>query len=397
MQTRTTRRAQCLVGLAAATASAALITTAISTPANAADHATVGRIHDITPMYDKGVRPHITPATTKAAAPSIKLFHKTVTDGARTFPYTMVGKSPFNAQADPVTTVSTAIVPIKIVLSNGHTYDPTVADSCAPSSSITRTLASPLFATKKYTWGGTVVGTGQFVSIFRRAEFWPQTKPTGVNPGYQVTLAPTTLSAITVNVPAGIGAEGTLSCGTFAGIEINWWDNYVRNTLMPQLATQGVGSDDFVLFELSNVVEYITTTANCCVLGYHNAFTNPADGGVTTYGTAMFDNSHGAFDGADISVLTHEIAEWMDDPLVDGVNNNTKPWGHIGQVLGCQDNLEVGDPLSGTLQTVSLGGVTWHPQELAFFSWFYHQNPSHGVNHWFSSHGTFLADADNCT
>jgi hypothetical protein len=94
--------------------------------------------------------------------------------------------------------------------------------------------------------------------------------------------------------------------------------------------------------------------------------------------------------------MTHEIGEWMDDPLVDGVNNNTKPWGHIGQVTGCQANLEVGDPLSGTLQPTSLGGTTWHPQELAFFSWFYHQNPSLGVNGWFSSNGTFTRDADPC-
>jgi hypothetical protein len=202
---------------------------------------------------------------------------------------------------------------------------------------------------------------------------------------------------VTVNVPAGDAAEGTIACGKFAAIEISWWDAYIRNTLMPQLATQGVGSDDFVIFELNNVVEYITTTANCCVLGYHNAFTNPADGGVTTYSTSMFDNStQGEFGGADISVLTHEIGEWMDDPLVDGINNNTKPWGNIGQVTGCQTNLEVGDPLTGTLQPTKFGGVTWHPQELAFFSWFYHQNPSLGVNGWFSSHGTFTADADKC-
>ena len=28
--------------------------------------------------------------------------------------------------------------------------------------------------------------------------------------------------------------------------------------------------------------------------------------------------------------------------------NPTPKWGHIGQVSGCQSNLEVGDPLSGT-------------------------------------------------
>ena len=82
--------------------------------------------------------------------------------------------------------------------------------------------------------------------------------------------------------------------------------------------------------------------------------------------------------------------------LVNGVDNNTNPWGNIGQVSGCQTNLEVGDPLSGKLQSTRLGGKTWHPQELAFFSWFYHQRPSIGVNRWYSSNGTFTSAAAPC-
>ncbi len=70
------------------------------------------------------------------------------------------------------------------------------------------------------------------------------------------------------------------------------------------------------------------------------------------------------------------MAEWQNDP---STVNPTPAWGHIGQVTGCQSNLEVGDPLSGTSTTIKLGGFTYHPQELAFFSWFYHQKPSLGV------------------
>src|SRR3954470_19809762 len=44
--------------------------------------------------YEKGVPPHLSPAPPRAPAPSIPLFHQTVTDGATTFPYTMVGKDP---------------------------------------------------------------------------------------------------------------------------------------------------------------------------------------------------------------------------------------------------------------------------------------------------------------
>ena len=82
--------------------------------------------------------------------------------------------------------------------------------------------------------------------------------------------------------------------------------------------------------------------------------------------------------------MTHEVAEWMDDPFV---NNPTNPWGHIGQVSGCQNNLENGDPLTGTTINKTLGTFTYHVQELAFFSWFYHQTPSLGVGGKYSNKG----------
>lgn len=98
--------------------------------------------------------------------------------------------------------------------------------------------------------------------------------------------------------------------------------------------------------------------------------------------------------------MTHEVNEWQDDPTV---GNATPAWGHIGQVSGCQGNLEVGDPLSGTLEPISLGGATYHVQDLAFASWFYRHDAkvvgvsgtmgNFGVNGWFSLFGTFKSDA----
>jgi hypothetical protein len=374
-------------------ASAALIATAGTATASGTHHQ-IRRLTTLAPRFDQGVHPSFGASRASKAAPSIPLFHDSVTDGGTTFPYTMVGKDPFTQHKNGAVTVPTVVVPVVIKLANGDTFNPTVADSCAPSSSVTRVLSSPIFQTKSYTWGGTTVGTGQYVSTFRRAEFWSQTRPRGINPDLQVTLSPTTIKPITVTVPSADSAEGTISCGKLGAIEIGWWDNEVQTVLMPKLAAKGFGSSDFPVFVLSNVVEYDTTPANCCILGYHNAFTNPADGGTQTYAVAMYDNTHNAFTGIkDISALSHEVAEWMDDPLV---NNGTLPWGNIGQVVGCQANLEVGDPLSGTVKPVTLGGTTWHPQELAFFSWFYHQSPSIGVNHWYSSNGTFTTSAAPC-
>ena len=69
--------------------------------------------------------------------------------------------------------------------------------------------------------------------------------------------------------------------------------------------------------------------------------------------------------------------------------------GHLGQVPGCQGNLEVGDPLSGTTFPVTISGTTYHLQELAFFGWFYDDNI--GINGWYSTRGTFLSGAGLCS
>jgi hypothetical protein len=93
----------------------------------------------------------------------------------------------------------------------------------------------------------------------------------------------------------------------------------------------------------------------------------------------------------DTAIASHEVAEWMNDPFTI---NPTPPWGHVGQQSGCQNNLEVGDPLTGTEapRIVMPNGFTYHLQELAFFSWFFGA-PSIAINGWYSDNGTFLTDA----
>ena len=136
------------------------------------------------------------------------------------------------------------------------------------------------------------------------------------------------------------------------------------------------------------------TGGGCCILGYHSAFNS--GGNSQTYGNGDYVTD-GEFGGiSDLAVPSHEISEWANDPFV---NNPTPAWGHIGQVSGCQGNLETGDPLTGTdfavRPTKVLGGPTYHLQELAFFGWFYDDNI--GVNGWFSTRGTFTSGATLCS
>jgi|tagenome__1003787_1003787.scaffolds.fasta_scaffold20987021_2 hypothetical protein len=339
--------------------------------------------------------PHNHAQALAAGSTSVKRFTRTVSDGGTSFHVTMVGKNPFVVQTAPSTTVKTFLVPVKIILPNGDTFDPMATTPCVTqASALARTVQSPVVATRAYSLGGRALGTGQYTDIFRRAEFFTQTSPTGINPGYHVKLDTATLTALTVRVPASAAAEftTTTACGEKTGsMDINFWDNLITGTLLPSLRAQGVTETTFPIFVLRGVVMFDGSPSSCCILGYHS-FTATA-AGKQTYATADYESS-GRFAGVkDVSTLSHEVAEWQDDPFG---NNPTKPWGHIGQVAGCQNNLEVGDPLSGTNVPTATNGHTFHPQELAFFSWFYHSKPSLGVNGLFSNNGTFTAAAAAC-
>jgi hypothetical protein len=339
---------------------------------------------------------HTQPQALTAGSTSVRRFTRTVTDGGTTFHVTMVGKNPFVVQTAPSTTVKTFLVPVKIILPNGDTFDPTATTRCdTQASALARTVKSPVVASRAYSLGGTALGTGQYTDIFRRAEFFTQTSLTGINPGYHVKLNTATLPVRNVRVPVSAAAEftTTTACGEKTGaMDINFWDNLVTGTLLPSLRAQGVIETTLPIFELRGVVMFDGNPSSCCILGYH-AFAATA-AGKQTYATADYESS-GRFAGVnDVSSLSHEVAEWQDDPFD---NNPTKPWGNIGQVSGCQTNLEVGDPLSGTNVPTVTSGHTYHPQELAFFSWFYHSSPSLGVNGLFSNNGTFKTAAPACS
>jgi hypothetical protein len=353
-------------------------------------------------LYDVGIHPGITPAQARASAragTTVPEFTASVKVGAKTFTYSIVGKNPAKKVSNASTTVNAEIVPVIMKFSNGDTWTPTKTDSCDTGATpLARTQNSPIVKTQAHKFGGTSVGTVQVTNAFQRAEFWKDAKPGGINPSYGVNLAFKTLKPVTINVPIADEATASIGCGNglLGAAEINWLDNHLQTVVIPSLKSQGVGTTTFPIFLLHNFVEYIGNTSQCCVLGYHNVFSTAA--GAQTYGLAMYDNS-GFFTGSsDISALSHEVAEWQNDPNTVGPNggNPTPSWGNIGQVMGCQANLEVGDPLSGTTFKDALGGFTYHPQELAFFSWFYHQSPSLGVNGWYSDQGKFRTFAAPC-
>lgn len=380
--------------LSVAGVGAALALTAAA-PAPAQAQAGVPALQPLRALYDVGVHSDVTRAQADAAALSattFKQYKATVKVGTKRYTYVMAGKNPAKKVADPAATVKMELVPLIMKFSNGDTWDPTKTDSCDTGASpLARVQNSPLVVKQNVTWGGTSIGKVQLTDAFQRAEFWKDAKPGGINPGYNVNMSWTTVSPVTVNVPAADAVTRSTDCGNglLGEADLDWLESYVQSKVIPSL---GIGPRTIPVLLLHNFVEYIGSTSDCCELGYHAAYTTSA--GVQTYALGVYNNSD-AFGSSiiDISTLTHELAEWQNDPYW---TNPTPPWGHTGQVSGCQSTLEVGDPLSWTVYTDRFDRFTYHPQELAFFSWFYHQSPSQGVNGWYSDQDTFTKYAAKC-
>ena len=342
------------LGVAVAVA-ATVLATAVSGAGGATRATPLLRVREWNPPVSAATRAKIA-----AHAPSVPMWSHTYRAGGTKYTVSMVGKDPFVAQANPLTGVPTQIIPIKLTFTGtGHVYDPTAADpKClGGDSALSRTLGSPVFTSAKYRLGGTTVGRSQFVDAFQRANFWDQTKPSGINAGYNVTLDPTVLPTMSFSVS---GTEVKATCGRLGKVDVSSFESLLLSHLS-DFSAAGVNSRTFPLLLLSNVVFYDGQVDNCCILGFHAAIDNPYDGGVQTLAVADYDSTQQFAGIRDIGIVAHEVGEWMDDPTG---GNPTPSWGHVGQVSGCQANLEVGDPLTGTQMNVTTSGITYHPQDL---------------------------------
>jgi hypothetical protein len=335
-------------------------------------------------------------------------FTFTASKDGRNYTDTIVGSNPFASSKTSVT-IKVVIVPV-IVTIGTTTFDPTVVDSCISGASTTPLAAlqkSPIFKSVAFdgaggaghaaTMNGIDVGTTTYPDAFRRAEFWSKVGGTKYHTRFSVTtLAPWTISAATV-ASLGGGNVLTTGCASLGVLNSSSLVNYISNTVIPSIT--GITPTTFAIFLMKDVVTTSSSSLNClqgCVIGYHGAQGSP----VQTYAVMDYDTTRGFWNSpgiTDISICTHEVGEWMDDPLV---TNPTPPWGGIGQVSGCQSNWEVGDPLTGTdFPAITMpDGVTYHPQELAFWSWYYNASnvPSIGAGGKFSSNGTFSGPSKAC-
>ena len=314
---------------------------------------------------------------------------KSPLDGV-TYNVSMVGSSPY---ASPPVNTNVTYVPIVVRLhypknlANGVAvvFDPSRTGNCDTSTPQGRFFNSPLFQPNTFISNGVNVTAGmtggaQLESAFQRANFWSAVHGTK----YGVTLVKSQPAAIVVDYTASFADDSVVGVSSqcvsgkinpLGLMDINEYDALVQ-TLAAKYATPT--QVPVVLAYNVVLVDYPGGLGNCCIIGYHNAI--PVTGGTQLYAVGTYVDP-GIFNGiSDIGAWSHELGELIDDPFVQSIagvpggftNDLTPSWGHLGQVSGCQNNLEDGDPLTGTQYAVTgVGQFVYHYQDLAFVDWFY--------------------------
>jgi hypothetical protein len=307
---------------------------------------------------------------------SVPYFSGSFTLNGTTYPYTMVGRDPHRSAT---TFVNTSLLPVSIVFdeyadANGN---PIVIDATPDIQPVT---TGPDFVPFKYTSGNT-----QFGDAVQRAEFW-----NAMLPGWHTILRqPRMLKGITIEVPVGAAKLYQTTSGSyFTLLDANFF--FSQFNTIAQMA-------DFHWNELAimltpGVLLYQGDPSNCCILGFHTAWDAQNPEGLADTGPERFAQTFawaawvdpGIFpDGSfgDVTGLSHEISEWMNDPFV---NNATENWAFPGtNGQQCQNNLETGDPVEVTAHPgfpVTLHGFTYHPQTEALLQWFSRKTPSDAID-----------------
>jgi hypothetical protein len=318
-----------------------------------------------------------------------------------TYGYNMVGADPYNCSGSACSvTVETDIIPI-IVNVGGLTF--------SGSNVLAATLASPQFTNNNYSStpaatdanyargaGGPLSNLGagvQLQDVTMRSQF---------NKGgsYHLILHPNVKPAVTINVPQNQGTLLQSGRGVvFADVNISWWASQIKN-----LETQA-DPTHLPLYLTDDVLLHIGPDIfNCCVIGFHGTKAR-GNGGAKSNGNAVvqtfawasymspgiYARPNGGANWAlqDIHAISHEIAEWGDDPFV---NNLVEPWlTPTAPQYGCTNILETGDPVvdigfamgTNTFRQGPnpVGGGTsadgyYHPEDEVFLPWFMRTAPN---------------------
>ncbi len=329
------------------------------------------------------------------------------------WPYSMVGAAP---ETGRTTQINAPIIPVTVELLDAAGHVGKTSTGAPLRLPVTNTIVdavkrSPIFDNFSYT-----SGKGQFNDQLMRTQFWNRFNHHGDDHhgddddedvgGWHTLLRPNVKSTRVMRLPQGSyffaeNPDGT--CCAFVLVDINpFIDRLFPPT--PTDTTTVIGAAehagdmttrDISTLLFNNVFLFDGSLGNCCILGFHSYDLEPGDARngnrerrfVMDF-ASWISNGLFSFGFEDITAFSHEMSEIFADPFVD---NFTPWWLSIDPFFGnalCQNDLENGDVvevLSGNpVHAIPLHGRTYHPQNVALFSWFAFQSPSTARNQAYS-------------
>jgi hypothetical protein len=304
-------------------------------------------------------------------AHSIPHWAGSYTLGGTTYPYIMAGHDPREGEE---TWIENTIVPVSLIFdeyadANGNPLHVDVTPN------LKQVESSPNYRRAQYGTGFT-----QFTDAVQRAEFWNVKGPEW----HTLLEQPRVQPGITLEIP--VGAAQVLAAPDGAIITL-LDQNFFFSQFNTIIQLADFHYNELAIMLTPNVFLTDGNPADGFILGFHDAWDaqNP-EAFLPDPGTAKYVQTFawaswiepGVFGGgfSDVTGLSHEIAEFTNDPFVD---NATENWAFPGYPTYCQNNLETGDPVE-VLPTagfpVAIDGYTYHPQTEALLQWFSQEVPS---------------------
>jgi hypothetical protein len=350
---------------------------------------------NVKPMYTHvgGADPLVTDLT-------VPHWFNTYVDGSngKTYGYNMVGVDP---ATNATSTVPVDIIPLNISFAADGGF-PLNGTDVVPS-----TVASPIFQSNDYstvtdsTSGAgplSAANVGQYEDAIMRSQF------NKVGSAYHLNFGtPNVWAPVTFNVPRNQGFIAGGDTFLVGLVNVSWFSGQLNN-LMKQL---NLDPTHLPIFLTNNTMLYIgpdpSKPGTCCIIGYHGAahstgsgtgrvHSNSGSQPLQTFAYAAYtapgtfgddkDPATGGYWIKDIHALSHEIAEWGDDPFV---NNAVNPWlTPTAPQYGCTGVLETGDPVVGigfkigtnTFDTTIHSDGGYHPEDEVFLPWFARTSPN---------------------
>ena len=318
------------------------------------------------------------------------------------WPYSMVGAPP---ESGRTTRIHAPIIPVTVELLDASGRVGRTSTGAPLRTIVTRDIIddvkhSPVFERFKYT-----SGTGQFNDQLMRAQFFERIghrRDDGDDDdddgGWHTLLRPTVETTRVMRIPRGFylfaeNADGT--CCAFVLADFTTFANLLFPAT-PADTTTVIGAAehagdmttrDITTLLFNNVFLFDGDPGNCCILGFHSYDLEPGDARngnrerrfVMDF-ASWISNGLFSFGFEDITAFSHEMSEIFADPFVD---NATPWWLSVDPFFGfslCQNNLENADVVevlsSNPVHAIPMHGRTYHPQNVALFSWFAFQSPS---------------------